>query len=81
MAGIGLNELKITYPKYYKQYAYALAHKMNFLFFSLFLHFKAKMDSFLNNELVNFDIVDPTMYRKSNFVFILSHENKKHTSS
>ena len=51
--------------------------------FSLILHFKAKMDSFLNNTIVNFVNADAKMYKKSNFVFLLilktrnAHPHKK----
>ena len=45
------NTSKVTYPNYYKKYAYTLAHSMTFMCFCLFwpkkVDFKAKIESFL----------------------------------
>ena len=50
---------KVIHSKYYKHLAYDLAHKKNnsvcfSLFWPIRVHFKAKIDSFLNFLLINF---------------------------
>ena len=51
-------QTKVIYPKYYKKYAYALAHKMSSVDFSLFwpkkVHLEAKIYNFLTFRLLNF---------------------------